>query len=70
MGPPYSGSGLVPAKAFYSYRYWTDRMPDTLAFRPPCETTIWGLSDTESLYSLTIPQKQIQRALSSEEMRT
>jgi hypothetical protein len=32
-GSPYSGTGLVPASAFCSFRHWTDRMPDRPAFQ-------------------------------------
>ncbi len=30
---PYSGTGLVPSSAFFSFRYRADRMPDSQAFR-------------------------------------
>ncbi len=32
-GSPYSGTGLVPASAFCSFRYQTDWMPDSPTFR-------------------------------------
>jgi hypothetical protein len=50
---PYSGTGLVPALTFFSFRYRDDQMPDSQAFRHKKNRT---KGEKETLCTYTQPE--------------